>query len=99
MGRSRWTRRRRRPASSPKRRPVPSRVSTWSHQNSGKQAEQPAGLLGGEGAPLGLAEDLVGVDPALGGGAPCGPGWLSIAPSSIGELEDAKRHASGMASR
>jgi hypothetical protein len=37
-GAVRWTRRRRNPASSPKRRPVPSRVRTWSHQNRGKRA-------------------------------------------------------------
>jgi hypothetical protein len=44
--------------------------------------QQPPGLLGREGPPLGLAEDLLRVDPALGRGT-LRTGLASIAPSSV----------------
>ena len=44
--------------------------------------QQPAGFLGGEGPPLGLPRGPARGRPGAWAAAPCGPGWLSMAPSS-----------------
>ena len=82
MGRSRWTRRRRSPASSPKRRPVPSRVSMWSHQNSGKQASSRPASSGVRARRLTSPKTSSGSTRRLGGGT-LRTGLASIAPSSM----------------
>jgi hypothetical protein len=82
MGRSRWTRRRRSPASSPKRKPVPSRVTMWSHQNSGKQASSRPASSGVRARRLTSPKTCSGSTRRLGGGT-LRTGLVSIAPSSM----------------
>src|SRR5215211_3119257 len=80
--RVRWTRRRRSPANSPKRRPVPSRVVTWSHQNRGKQASSRPASSGVSARRFTSAKTISGSARRLGGGT-LRTGLASIAPSSV----------------
>ena len=74
-------RRRCRPASSPMRRPVPSKVMMWSHQNSGKQASSCPASSGVRARRLPGRRTRSGSARRLGAGT-LRTGLLSIAPSS-----------------
>ena len=80
-GRSRWTRRRRSPASSPNRSPVPSRHSTWSHQNSGNWASRRPASSGVRARRLAWSRTCSGSARRRGEGT-LRTGLLSMAPSS-----------------
>jgi hypothetical protein len=83
MGRLRWIRRRRSPANSPKRRPVPSRVMMWSHQTSGNQASSRPASSGVSARRLTSPKTSSGSTRRL-GGATLRTGLVSIAASSVG---------------